>query len=151
MYQLPSDIMESLKRQYPDVPMESLVHSIFDSVFRKSARDGACSIKSFGKFIMFSTYSTRLKKNVVRFKFNRSVSLDKQIKNDEYLLNILPCKTKVPFEDNNAEKCHTDTCLLLKEENLRTQADAVRNSKDVTNNISMKDVIEEIKNNKSTK
>ena len=108
MFRLTDDIMKDLIIKHPDVNIRRIVHDIFDAILEKTLKDGSSKINEFGKFESFKTVSTKLQREVIRFKFRISPVLEKKIKFDQYLLTNAPVKAKVPFTDENMEKCNTE-------------------------------------------
>ena len=94
-----------LQRKFPDVHIKTITQHIFQSIFDKTLKDGSCNIREFGKFISFQTKSSKLGRNVIRLKFRLSTSLEMKIKTDNYLLNNIPVKSSMIFDDKNEEKC----------------------------------------------
>ena len=111
MFKLPEDVEIELKKKYPDVPIKNFINSLFQLIINKSTQDGSCSIREFGKFISFVTKSSRIGKDVIRFKFKVTPALNDKIKYDEYLIKNLPVKAKNLFNKKNEENC-----LLKKEQ-----------------------------------
>jgi nucleoid DNA-binding protein len=108
MFRLSEDLMIELCNKYPESNVRRIVHDVFDSILEKTLKDGSCKVIQFGKFECYKTVSAKLAKEVIRFKFKISQMLEKKIKFDTYLLNNTPIKSKVPFTDENLEKCNRD-------------------------------------------
>jgi hypothetical protein len=105
MYKLPEDIEQQLQAKYgTHVHIPSLVHFLFQAILEKTIHDGACHIREFGKYIVFKTESSRHPGETVRFKFRISASLDKKLKTDQYLIQNIPVKAKVPFTEKHEIK-----------------------------------------------
>jgi nucleoid DNA-binding protein len=104
MYKLPEDIEKQLQQKYNTVHIPSLVHTLFQEILQKTLKDGACHIREFGKFVSFQTQSSKTKNPTIRFKFRLALSLDKKLKGDQYLLQIVPVKAKVPFTEQHEQK-----------------------------------------------
>jgi len=105
MFELPSDIEQSLKRKYPSVNINKLFNDIIHQLLEKTFNDGACTIKRFGKFTAFSKYSKIKGKNRVRFKFIVAKSFTQKIIDDEYLLENLPVQVPNDFDEKHKLKC----------------------------------------------
>jgi len=105
MYDLPKDIVNNLSKKYPNINIEKLFRDILEEILEKTFTDGACTIRTFGKFIAYQTYSTRLNKNLCNFKFRPGVTFKKRIQEDEYLLNNLPFKSKASFTEKHEQSC----------------------------------------------
>jgi hypothetical protein len=105
MFELPKDIKYELKKKYPEVNVSSFFNDIMNAMINKTFDDGSCTIRKFGKFTAFQTYSTRLKQNVCKFKFQLSTTFNKKILTDKYLMQKLPVKKKTVFNENNQKKC----------------------------------------------
>lgn len=105
MFKLPEDVENDLKLKYPNFPVRNFVNSLFQSIIEKSTSDGSCGIRELGKFLSFVTYSSRLGKDVIRFKFKVTPALNEKIRTDEYLIKNLPIKAKNPFSKKNEESC----------------------------------------------
>ena len=87
------------------VHVREIFHEIIQSIFNKTINHGSCTIREFGKFVSFVTPSTRLGRDTIRFKFSTSSALMNRIKNDTYLLNNLPVKSKHTFEEQHEQIC----------------------------------------------
>jgi len=105
MYKISEDIEKDLEKKYPNVPVRNFINSLIQLIIDKTTSDGACSIREFGKFISFATYSTRNKKNVLRFKFKPTPVFNNKIKYDEFLIRNHPVKAKNQFTETNMENC----------------------------------------------
>ena len=117
MYSLPHDIETTLQRKFPNVHMTAVIDNIFQTILEKVFKDGSCSIRKFGKFFAFRTYSSRRGTNVIRFKFKMSNVLVNTISTDEYLLEHIPIQLKNKFTEKNEELCKP--CRIQKTENLK--------------------------------
>ncbi len=89
MIRIPKDIQNKIHRKYPNlnVDLKALINDIFHEIQQKVFNDGACTIPGFGSFYCYKTYSKKLSRDVVRFKFNISKALNQSIRIDKYLLN----------------------------------------------------------------
>ncbi|MFW6310964.1 MAG: hypothetical protein ACOC1K_01885 [Nanoarchaeota archaeon] len=104
-FKVPKDIESKLKNKYPNLDVVQFINDLFNEIMQKSFAHGSCSIRELGRFIAFQTYSSKLGRNIVRFKFRPALSLTKKIKKDTYLLSTLPVKTKHEFNEKNEENC----------------------------------------------
>lgn len=104
-YKLPLDIEAELQKKYPAVHVPSVIDSVFQSIIEKITKDSSCTIREFGKFVAFVTYSEKMSKNVIRFRFKLSSALSKKFKSDQYLLENLPVKAQHPFTKEHEKKC----------------------------------------------
>lgn len=107
MLELPKDIKYNLKKKYPEMNVSKVFNDFMDEIVEKTFNDGSCTIRKFGKFTAFQTYSTRLSQNVCKFKFKLSTTFNKKILTDEYLLKKLPLETKSTFGEENQQKCES--------------------------------------------
>jgi len=108
MFRLNDEIMLELSKKHPDVNVRRIVHDVFDSIIEKTLKDGSCKVSEFGKFDSYKTNSTKLGTEVIRFKFRISPFFEKKIKFDQYLLSNAPVKAKIPFTEENLEKCNQE-------------------------------------------
>lgn len=109
-YRLPQDIEIELQKRFKEVHIPSVVDAIFQFIIQKIAKDSNCTIREFGKFIAFVTYSEKTAKNLVRFKFKLSSAFSKKLKTDRYLMENLPVKAKTPFTKQNEDACKDKQC-----------------------------------------
>lgn len=105
MYKLSPDVVENIKKKFPDSPIEKIIQYMFMEIVEKSITDGSCYIREFGKFVAFQTYSTKKKRTVIRFKFRPSVALLNKLNNDDYLLENIPVKSQIPFTEEHEQMC----------------------------------------------
>jgi len=105
MFKLTEDIETEMKMIYPEVDIELFVHQLLTKIIDKTLQGGACSIREFGKYTAFQTFSNRIQRNVIRLKFKFSPSFIKKIKFDEMLMENLPVKLGEKFNEVNEEKC----------------------------------------------
>lgn len=124
MYKLPQDIVLDLKQKYPESNIDSLIQHIFMYILEKTLQDGSCHIREFGKFIAFKSYSQKTHRYVVRFKFKPSMALLTKLNHDEYIINNIPVKSKIPFTESHSNSCegHKKT----RESNIKAQIEAER-------------------------
>jgi hypothetical protein len=120
VFRLTEDVMAELSIKHPDVNIRRIVHDIIDSILEKTLKDGCSKVTEFGKFESYKTYSTKLAKEVIRFKFRISPVLEKKIKFDEYLITNAPVKAKVPFTKKHLEKCNQE----IKQSNVKAGVEA---------------------------
>ena len=106
MFKVPLDIEQELQKKYPNVHIPSFIQTLFNSIIEKTLTDGTCKMRDFGMFVSFVTTSP--KGPVVRFKFRPSVSFSNKIRQDDYLLENLPVKAKVPFTEKHQDKCNSE-------------------------------------------
>lgn len=105
MFKVPEDVQTELTKKYPNVYVKDFINDLFRLILEKTLKDSGCSIREFGKFLAFKTFSTRSGKEVIRFKFNIAHSLRTKLKDDDYLLKNLPVKAKNEFNKKNEEIC----------------------------------------------
>ena len=105
MYHLPEDLVKHLQDKYPNVHVKSLVPSLFQAILEKTLTDGSCLIRGFGSFIAYKTYSNKIGRDVIRFKFKPSQALDRKLKNDDYLLDNMPIQAKRAFDRKHESRC----------------------------------------------
>lgn len=105
MFKIPEDVENELSKKYPQLHVRSFVNDLIRLILEKTLKDSACTIREFGKYIAFKTFSSRNGKEVIRFKFNIAHSLRSKLKDDDYLLKNLPIKAKNQFTQENEEKC----------------------------------------------
>ena len=86
MIRLPKDVEKKLQKKYPKLNIKNFVRDLFTAVMQKSFDDGACTLREFGSFFCFKTFSSKDGKDVVRFKFRTARSLIRRLKEDKYLL-----------------------------------------------------------------
>lgn len=104
-YSLPEELENILKREFPQTPIKNIVHRLFELIVGKTTQEGSCHIRQFGKYLAYKTYSTKTGKNVIRFKYKISSSLNGLISEDDYILNNIPSKTSAVFDEQNEEVC----------------------------------------------
>lgn len=105
MFKISEDVELVLKEKYPNVNVRQFIHDLFQALLDKTLRDGSVAVREFGKFLAFSTYSKRVGKELVRFKFKPTFALTNKLKNDPYLLETLPVKTPAQFTEKHEELC----------------------------------------------
>lgn len=104
MFTIPEDAEIELQRKFPNAPIQQIIQYLVHLLLYKTLTDGACTIRSFGKFVAFKTRSNRTGQDVIRFKFKPSITLINKLKMDQYTLNNIPVKAAVPFNENNEDK-----------------------------------------------
>ncbi len=104
MFKLPADVEKELQKKFPDIPIEKVADAMFRSILEKSLRDGSCFIKGFGHFSAFGKWSSKMNRNVIRFKFTIALSLEKKIKTDPYYLSSIPIKSTRFFSEIDEQK-----------------------------------------------
>lgn len=119
MFKINSDIMINLKKKFPNVDVENVIQYLFMEILQKTIMDGSCHIREFGKFVAFGTYSQKLNKNVVRFKFRPSMAMVNKLNNDQFVLNNVPVKSKIPFNEQHEQNCQNKRHI----KDLNTQAE----------------------------
>ena len=105
MFKISEDVELKLKEKYPDLNIRQFIHDFIQALLDKALSDGSVSIREFGKFLAFVTYSKRVGKNLVRFKFKPTFSLTSKLNSDQYLLENLPVKTPASFTKDHEAKC----------------------------------------------
>lgn len=106
MFKLSDEIVQNLKNKFGDIPIDNIIQYLFMEILQKTITDGSCHIREFGKFVAFQTYSNKLNKHVIRYKFKPSTALLNKLNNDAYLFKKIPVKSKVPFTEENKQICH---------------------------------------------
>ena len=124
MYHLPEDLVKHLQGKYPNVHVKSLVPSLFQAILEKTLTDGSCLIRGFGSFVAYKTYSNKIGRDVIRFKFKPSQALDRKLKTDDYLLDNMPVQAKRAFDEKHAKKCEAHQ--EQKSYNIEAQKEAVQ-------------------------
>jgi len=147
MYKFPDEIVEHFKKKYPNSPIDIIFHELMEQIICKCMIDNCCSIKGFGKFLMFKTFSNRTKKEVIRFKFIKSLSFMKNIYKDKFLLKNLPIHGNVPFTEANEDKCLNEHCIKARDSNLALVNSLTVKDTERSRNVRMKILIEDIINN----
>jgi hypothetical protein len=142
MIRLPEDLENEIIKKYPTANIKSILQSVFTAIVDKTLKDGGCIIREFGNFKAFKTHSAKLGKDVIRFKFTISPALEKKIKFDEYLLNNIPIKAKIPFTEEHQKKCNTEIKLL----NTEASTSAVRHSAEKTRENIMSSLVSDMLN-----
>ena len=140
MIRIPEDLEDEIVKKYPESNVKSILQTVFNGLIEKTLKDGGCIIREFGNFKAFKTHSAKLGKDVIRFKFTISPALEKKIKFDEYLLNNVPIKAKIPFTEEHQKKCNTEIKLL----NTEAATSAVRNSAQKTRENTMSKLVLEM-------
>ncbi|MFW6242607.1 MAG: hypothetical protein ACOC2W_00450 [bacterium] len=141
MYRLTEDIVLDLKQKFTEDNIEQIIQHIFMYILEKTLKDGSCHIREFGKFIAFKSYSNRIHRSVIRFKFKPSMALMSKLNNDEYILNNIPVKSKIPFNEEHAEKCKNSKDK--RQLNIDAQNEADRLGKQRTiQNVNTKNIID---------
>lgn len=105
MFELPYDVVQTLKRSHPGVDIDRLFNDIVNSILDKVFSDGSCTIKKFGRFVSFSRYSKLKGKNRVRFKFLTARSFTNKIIDDDYIINKLPIQVANSFNKLHEQRC----------------------------------------------
>jgi hypothetical protein len=125
MIHIPEDLEIELQKKFQDVHIKTVIQHVFQSIFDKTLKDGSCNIREFGKFVAFQTKSSKIGRNVVRFKFRLSSSLEKKIKTDDYLLNNIPVKSTAAFNEEHEEKCKNKRDISKANANASKEAGSV--------------------------
>lgn len=142
-YELPKDIIDRLQEKYPDAHISQISRDIITEIVSKTLRDGATVISSFGRFISYKTFSKKMNKPVIRFKFQISRSLDNKIKNDTYLLEHIPAKAKSNLSE--VQKKILEDKKHIRDANVKAQRQAIQISRKKTmENINMREVIKSL-------
>jgi len=105
MHRLPDELENELQKKFPNVHIRKLVDLIFRMTLEKALKDGSCYIREFGRFSTYKVKSTKLGKDVIRFKFRISTTLDKKIKTDQYYLDNIPASSNYLFGEKNENIC----------------------------------------------
>ena len=105
IYKIPPDIENILRKKYPNIDITQVIHDVFDTILEKTFDHGSCTIRSLGKFICFKTFSTRMGRDQVRFKFKASTTFVNKIKNDSFLVDKLACVKNHNFTDYHKNNC----------------------------------------------
>lgn len=105
MFKLPKDVHDELQRRYPTYNIEELIHNIFDVILKKAVEDGACTIREFGKFMAFKTFSGRVQKEVPRFKFRITNALLDKLQKDSYTMQNMIQQKANKFTKEHEKKC----------------------------------------------
>lgn len=142
MIRIPEDLENEIIKKYPNTNIKAILQSVFTGLIDKTLNDGGCIIREFGNFKAFKTHSSKLGKDVIRFKFTISPALEKKIKFDEYLLNNIPIKAKIPFTEEHQKKCNTEIKLL----NSEAGTNAVRHSAQKTKENTMSNLVSDLLN-----
>lgn len=146
MYKLSPDIMISLKKQFPDSNIEAIVQYLIMSIIQKTLSDGSCHIREFGKFVAFGSISTKCNKKVIRFKFKPSVTLIEKFNMDQYLIESIPVKAKLEFNESHEEKCRDKQDI--KKSNLIAQNEAEKLGYNKTlQNLNKHEILDILNNN----
>ena len=89
MIRIPKDVQNKILKKYPNlnIDLKDLVNDLFHEIQQKVFIDGSCTIPGFGSFYCYKTYSKKLSRDVVRFKFSISKALNQSIRIDKYLLD----------------------------------------------------------------
>jgi nucleoid DNA-binding protein len=130
VFKIPQDLEETLKKKFPDVHIQTVVHYVIQAILEKSLKDGSCSIREFGKFITFRTRSNKIGQDVIRFKFRISNTLNNKLRVDQYLLENIPVKVQTPFTEENEEK--TKDKKEQQQLNIAAQKEAEKLGKEMT-------------------
>lgn len=105
IFKVPPDVEKELRKKYPNIEIDKIVHDIFDKILQKCFQDGSCTIREFGKFDCFKVFSSRIGREQVRFKFKTTVALINKIRNDSYLLDGLVSAKSKEFNDEHKKRC----------------------------------------------
>lgn len=104
-YKVPQEIVDRLQQKYPDVNVSFIIHDLFDDILRTTISKGSCTVKQFGRFLSFVTFSNKTKRDTLRFKFRTNQTLISKISNDPYLIKQALRGVTVPFTQTNEENC----------------------------------------------
>ncbi len=125
-------IQDEMQKKYPGVNAGLFIGDLFSKIIQTTLSNSSSTITGLGRFISFVTFSKRIGKNVIRFKFKPSTSLLNSIKDDEFLLENLPVKSATVFGKSNLEKCNTDESQEAKKHNKMAEQQTIkRGIKDV--------------------
>ena len=124
MYKISEDVELELQKKYPNLDTKQFIHDLFELVLKKCFEGGSTTIREFGKFVCYKTFSNRVGREQVRFKFKPPQSLIKKIKNDSYILESLPIIESVPFT-----KKHSDICSDKKDQRLLNKYSRINSEK----------------------
>ena len=104
MFKIPEDVELELQKRFNTVHIPTLIQYLFHALLTKALKDGSCSIREFGKFITYRTTSGKIGKDVVRFKFKISNTLNAKLKLDKYLLENVPIRAQNAFTETHEQK-----------------------------------------------
>lgn len=105
MFKLLDDVEMEMQKIYPDVNVGLFIHQLFTKIVDKTLQSGGCSVRELGKFVAFQAFSSKLNRNIIRFKFITSISFLKRIRFDELLMENLPVKDKFEFGEKHESVC----------------------------------------------
>lgn len=102
MYSLPNDLFLKIKSKYSNINEKeilNLINDIFDGILNKTFDDGSCTIRKFGSFSSYISFSKRKGKDLVKFKFVISKILNQQIRDDIIIKNKINKFVKRIFDN----------------------------------------------------
>lgn len=132
MFKITDDIEIEMSKLYPDIDVKLFIHQLFTKMVDKTLESGGCTIRDLGKYIAYSTFSTKLNRQLIRIKFVFSQALIKKIRFDDILLENLPVKNTVVFDETNEAKCKNKKHLRINPSKLRQ--DVTKHEEEHTNN-----------------
>lgn len=112
MYKVSENIEEELQKRYPYLRVGKFIHDLIELIVDETLNTGQSTIRSFGRFSSYKSFSGKLKKDQIRFKFKVSQMFEKDIKNDNSLLSKIKTKTREPFTEEHQEKCKKGEKIL---------------------------------------
>jgi len=130
MYKLPEDVVKKIEKIYPEIDVTKLVHVLMESIIEKTLQDGNCTIRELGKFTSYVAESSRVGRDIVRFKFKVSQAFTNKIRYDEFLLENLKKEAAAEFTE-----AHERNCKGKREKrhlNIIAQSNAAKHSKQMT-------------------
>lgn len=133
MLKLSEDIVLDIKKKFPNSDVEHIIPYLFDAIIQKTLRDGACTIREFGKFISYGRTSGKTYQKTIRFKFRIATSLIKKLNSDKYWLNRIPVEAKLEFNEEHEKKCQDKR--QIRDQNIKAinEAEKLSNKKTIQN------------------
>jgi nucleoid DNA-binding protein len=145
VFKIPEDVEIELQKKFNNVHVPTVIQYLFHAILTKVLKDGSCSVREFGKFIAYRTKSGKIGKDVVRFKFKISNTLNTKLKLDKYLLENVPIRAQNIFTEDHEQKIKEKQ--QIKTSNVIAQQSAEKYGKERTkSNIATNEILELLNN-----
>jgi hypothetical protein len=106
IFEPPKSIINTLQKKYQDSHVESIVKDFLKELIQYCMDYSVCTIKGFGKFVMYKTYCNKTNMIRPRFKFRYSRSFLEKISKDTFVMEKLKMSLKkYSFNHNNKQRC----------------------------------------------
>lgn len=104
-FKLSPIVKKKLEEKYPDIDITTIASDIFSEIANATFEDGACNVGGFGTFVCFKTFSPRIGRFIVKFKYLISRQFKQRIRLDDLLLSkVKEAKPNPEFKEERVKK-----------------------------------------------